>query len=158
LKTVAKILLALLLTVISANVASAADVTFRRVKVPAPRGRQVNAELIFSDTDKAVEVHPAKGEPVSIPYAQIDKCSYEYTKRHRVNGTTIATAPIGIGALVMLTKYKSHWLEIEYHDQEFPHTYVVRMAKRDYVHILDAVKTHVGIDAEILGNADKRKK
>jgi len=49
-------------------------------------------------------------------------------------------------------------LEIEYHDQEFPHTYVVRMAKRDYVHILDAVKTHVGIDAEILGNADKRKK
>jgi hypothetical protein len=156
LKTVAKILLALLLTVISTSAASAADATFRRVKVPAPKRKQINAVLIFSDTDKAVEVQPAKGDKVSIPYAQIDKCSYEYTKKHRINATTIASAPIGIGVLVMLTKYKSHWLEIDYHDEDLPHTYVVRMQKRDYVHILDAVKTHVGVDVEILGNADKR--
>jgi hypothetical protein len=158
LKTVPKTVLALLLILISANFAFADDVTFRRIKVPNAKGKQINAELIFSDSDKAVEVHPVKGDAVSIPYAAIDKCSYEYTRKHRVNATTIATAPIGVGALFMLTRYKSHWLEIDYHDQDLPHTYVVRMAKRDYLHILDAVKTHVGIDTEILGNADKRRK
>ena len=153
-----KTLVALLLTVVSAHCAFADDATFRRVQVPDRKGRQIKAVLIFSDSDKAVEVRPLKGDAVSIPYAQIDKCSYEYTKKHRINETTIATAPIVIGAVFMLTRYKSHWLEVDYHDQDLPHAYVLRMHKRDYVHILEAVKTHVGIDAEILGNADKRKK
>jgi hypothetical protein len=37
-----------------------------------------------------------------------------------------------------------------------PRTFVLRMDKHDYLRILDAVKTHTGKDAEILGNADKR--
>jgi hypothetical protein len=128
------------------------------VKVPDQKGRQTKAQLTLSDHDKAVEVRPVKGDAVSIPYAEIDKFSYEYTKKHRITDGTIITAPIGVGAVLMLTKYKSHWLEIDYHDQELPKAYVVRMEKHDYIHILDAVKNHTGKDTEIVGNADKRKK
>jgi hypothetical protein len=128
------------------------------VKVPDLKGRQTKAQLTLSDHDKAVEVRPAKGDAVSIPYSEIDKFSYEYTKKHRITDGTIITAPIGVGAVLMLTKYKSHWLEIDYHDQDLPKAYVVRMEKHDYIHILDAVKNHTGKDTEIVGNADKRKK
>jgi len=128
------------------------------VKVPDLKGRQIKAQLTLSDKDKAVEIRPVKGDAVNIPYAQIDKCSYEYTKRHRITDGTIITAPIGVGAVLMLTKYKSHWLEIDYHDQDLPKAYVFRMEKHDYIHILDAVKSHTGKDTEIVGNADKRKK
>ena len=128
------------------------------VKIPDLKGRQTKAQLTLSDHDKAVEVRPVKGEAVSIPYSEIDKFSYEYTKKHRITDGTIITAPIGVGAVLMLTKYKSHWLEIDYHDQDLPKAYVVRMEKHDYIHILDAVKSHTGKDTEIVGNADKRKR
>ena len=105
-----------------------------------------------------VGLRPAKGNTVSIPYAAIDKCSYEYTKKNRINENSIATAPVGVGAVVMLTKARSHWLEIDYREGEMPKTFVLRMDKHEYLRILDAVKTHTGKDAEILGNADKRKK
>ena len=57
----------------------------------------------------------------------------------------------------MLTKSKSHWLQIDYRQQDLPKQYVLRMDKHDYLHILDAIKAHTGKDAEILGNADKRR-
>jgi hypothetical protein len=58
----------------------------------------------------------------------------------------------------MMTRSRSHWLEIDYFDQQIPKAYVVRMDKHDYLRILDAVKSHTGKDAEILGNANKRTK
>ena len=151
-----RIFSALFVSLLISAVAHADDTSFRRVKMPDLKGRQVRAVLTFSDTRKAVEVQPAKGTSISIPYSQIDKCSYEYTQRHRVNEGTIAAAPIGIGVAVMLTKSKSHWLEIDYHDEERPHAFVLRMDKHEYLRILDAVKAHTGIEAEILGNAKKR--
>ena len=135
----------------------AEDASFHRIKVPDQNGNQRPAVLTFSDTDKAVEVRPVKGgDAVSIPYATIDKVSYEYTNKHRVNGETIATAPVGLGAVMMLTKSKSHWLEVDYHQQEVAKVFVLRMDKHEYIHVLDALKAHTGIDAEVLGNAEKR--
>lgn len=113
--------------------------------------------MTFSDDKKAIDIAPVKGTGVTIPYNEIDKFSYEFTKKHRVTEGTIATAAIGIGAVAMLTKSKSHWLEIDYREDDVPHTYVVRMDKHNYIHILDAIKEHTGKDAEILGNADKRR-
>jgi hypothetical protein len=92
---------------------------------------------------KAVELHSAKGDLVSIPYDQIDKCSYEYTKHHHL-------APTGL-----LTRSKSHWLEIDYHEADIPRTFMLHMEKRDYIRILDAMKSHTGKDVEIVGNANK---
>jgi hypothetical protein len=57
---------------------------------------------------------------------------------------------------VTLTEAKVHWLEIDYHNQDTHKVFVLLMDKHDYLQILSAVKTHLGIDAEVLGNANKR--
>ena len=132
------------------------DTIFQHVSVPYSKGKQAKAVMIFSDDHKAVEVHPSRRAAISIPYDKIDKCSYEYTNKHRVSEGSIATAAVGVGAIVMLTKSRSHWLEIDYHEQDIPKVFVLRMDKDNYLRILEALKTHTGIEAEILGNADKR--
>jgi hypothetical protein len=118
----------------------AEETSFRAVRVPNLKGKHIKAVLTFSDDHKAVEVRPAKGDAVNIPYGQIDKCSYEYTSE------------LTIG----LTEAKNHWLEIDYHEQDAHKVFVLLMDKHNYVRILDELKTHTGIDAEVLGNADKR--
>jgi hypothetical protein len=155
-KTVKRIVPVLLVLVLVVTFSSADETSFRGVKVPDSKGRQTKAVLTFSDDHHAVEVQRAKGAAVSIPYAAIDKCSYEYTRKHRISETSIAAAPVGIGAIVMLTKSRSHWLEIDYHQGEILKAFVLHMDKHEYLRILDAVKAHTGKDAEILGNADKR--
>jgi hypothetical protein len=154
--TVKRIILLLLVTLSVIILSFAEDASFSRIDVPDSKGRQIKAVLTFSDAHQAVEVEPVKGPTVSIPYAEIYKFAYEYTKRHRVNEESIFSAAIGVGAVVMLTKSKSHWLEIDYREGDVPKSFVLRMDKRDYIHILDAVKDHTGKDAEVLGNADKR--
>jgi hypothetical protein len=114
----------------------AEETSFRRVHVPNLKGKQIKAVLTFSNRDKAIEVHPAKGAAVTIPYGQIDKCDYEYTNA--------------------LMGDKSHWLKIEYHDQDAHKEFVLLMDKHEYLRILDALKAHTGIEAEVLGNAKKR--
>lgn len=134
----------------------AEETSFSRVEVPDSNGKQFKAVLTFSDEHKAVEVQPVKGPAVRIPYDQIDKFSYEFTKKHRVNEESVLATAVGVGAIMMLTTSKSHWLEIDYHEGELPKSFVLRMDKHEYIRILDAVKAHTGKDAEVLGNADKR--
>jgi hypothetical protein len=129
-----------LLLVVTASLGLAQETTFRRIRMPDPKGKQVKAVLTFRDNDKTIEVRPAKGVDVTIPYGKIDKCSYEYTQE-----LTMA-----------LTEAKNHWLEIAYHDQDAGKVLILRMDKKEYVRILEAVKAHTGIDVELLGNADKR--
>jgi len=150
------VLLFLLCVSAGCSLALAEETSFHHVKVPDVKGRETNAVLTFSDNAKAVEVLPAKGDTVRIPYEVIDKFSYEFTKHHRITEGTVLTAPIGIGAIAMLTKSRTHWLEIDYRDQDLTKAYVVRMDKKNYIRILDAIKAHTGKDPEILGNADKR--
>src|SRR5437879_2767553 len=81
-KPVKKIILVLVLSFLVVSLVSlgfADETSFSRVKVPDSKGRQTKAVLIFSYDHKAIEVRPAKGNTVSISYAAIDKCSYEYT-------------------------------------------------------------------------------
>jgi len=138
---VRKITFTVLVLLAAASVGLADETSFRTVRMPDAKGKPRKAVLIFSDDDKAVKVRPAKGgDSVSIPYMQIDKCAYEYTTERTIT----------------LTEAKSHWLEIDYHDQDARKVLVLRMEKKDYLRILDAVKTHTGLDVEILGNADKR--
>ena len=134
----------LLVIFIVVTLGRAEEISFSRVAVPDAKGRQINAVLTFSDDHKAVEVHPAKGTTVSIPYGEIDKFSYEYTKKHRINEESVFAAAVGVGAIVMLTKSKSHWLEIDYHEGDLPKSFVLRMDKHEYIRILDAVKAHTG--------------
>jgi hypothetical protein len=152
-----KRIIAVLLVIFTVATLGLADETsFNRVAAPDSKGKLTKAVLTFSDDHKAIEVQNAKGATMSIPYAEVDKFSYEYTKKHRVNEESIFAAAVGVGAIVMLTKSKSHWLQIDYHEGEVPKSFVLRMDKHEYIRILDAVKAHTGKDAEVLGNADKR--
>ena len=131
-----RLVCALLLIALGSTLGFADETSFNHVKVPSPKGKDVKAVLTFSDRDKAVEVHPAKGDPVTIPYEQIDKCAYEYS--------------------IGLMGETEHWLEIHYHDKSAPKVFILHMDGRNYLRILEALKTHTGIDAEVLGNARKR--
>ena len=155
-KTVKRNLAVFLLVFTLAPLSIADETSFNRVAAPDSKGRLSKAVLTFSDDHKAIEVQPEKGASLSIPYTEIDKFSYEYTKKHRVNEESIFATAVGVGAVMMLTKGKSHWLQIDYHVGELPKTFVLRMDKHEYIRILDAVKAHTGKDAEVLGNADKR--
>ncbi len=148
----------LLLISLATTVGLADETSFQRIKVPDSKGDAVKAVLTFSDDNKAIEIQPVKGDPVTIPYAQIDKFVYEYTKKHRVNEGTIASAAVGVGAVFMFTKSKIHWLEIDYHEGNIPKAYVIQMDKHNYMRVLEAVSNHTGKDPEVLGNADKRRR
>jgi len=124
----------LLVICIVASLGSAEDTSFRRVRVPNLKGKLIKAVLTFSDNDKAVEVRPAKGDALTVPYPQIEKASYEFTES--LSGRT-------------------HWLEIHYRDQDARKVVVLLMDKHDYIGILDALKAHTGIDVEVLGNTEK---
>jgi hypothetical protein len=131
------LLLLICVVLIALNCAVASDASFNRIKVPNANGKRIKSVLTFSDTDRAIEVRPVKGKgnPVTIPYAEISKCSYEFTMQ-----TT-----------------RNHWLEIHYTQDQIPKTLLLHLDRRNYLRILDAVKTHTGQDAEVLGNAVKRK-
>jgi len=123
------------------------------------KGKQANARLIFSDSNKNLVMQVSDRDCITVPYDQLDKFSYEYTKKRRVTqGAIVMVASLGAGAIVMLTKSKSHWLYIDFHEQNVPKTVVLRMDKKEYKNIFDAVKTHTGKEVEFLGDAGKTKK
>ena len=137
-----------------------ADETAFNVKLADAKGKQADARLVFSDDSKNIAVRVADHEFVAVSYDQLDKFSYEYTKKHRITqGAIVMVASLGAGAIVMLTKSKSHWLYIDYHEQSIPKSVVLRMDKGDYKRVFDAVKAHTGKEVEMLGDAkDKAKK
>jgi hypothetical protein len=141
------------------NLSLAEETAFRDVKLADAKGKQAEASLLFSDDNKSVVVRVADRDVATIPYDQIDKFSYEYTKKHRVTqGAIVMIASLGAGAIVMLTKSRSHWLYVDFHQQSAPKSLVLRMDKKDYKDIFAAVKTHTGKDVEFLGNAGDNSK
>ena len=154
-----KIIGALLASLVLGNLSFAEETAFN-VKLADAKGKQAEARLIFSDQNKNVTVQVADRDFVTVPYDQLDRFSYEYTKKHRITeGAVVMVASLGAGAIVMLTKSKSHWLYIDYHEQSVPKSVVLRMDKNDYKKILEAVKTHTSKEVEMPGDAkDKSKK
>jgi hypothetical protein len=148
-----------LLIFLLVNLSLADETAFRRVKVADAKGKQADASLIFSDNNKNIVIRVADRDFVTVPYDQIDKFSYEYTKKHRITqGAIVMVASLGAGAIVMLTKSKSHWLYIDFHEQNVPKSVVLRMDKNEYKAIFDAVKTHTGKEVQFLGDAGKKEK
>jgi len=148
----------LVLTVLS-GLTLGEETAFNGVKLADAKGKQAEARLIFSDNNKNLVVQVADRNTVTIPYEQLDKFSYEYTKRHRITqGAIVMVASLGAGAIVMLTKSKSHWLYIDFHEQSAPKTLVLRMDKNEYKKIFDAVKAHTGKEVEFLGDAKGKSK
>lgn len=144
---------------VTGNFGLAEETAFRGVKLADAKGKQADASLIFSDNNKDVVVRVADRNVATIPYDQIDKFSYEYTKKHRITqGAIVMVASLGAGAIVMLTKSKNHWLYVDFHEQNAPKCLVLRMDKHEYQKIFEAVKTHTGKEVEFLGDAKKAEK
>jgi len=156
---VKKIVTVLLVIFAMSSLSFAEDTNFRGVKLADAKGKQVDAHLIFSDANKDVVVRVADRDFVTIPYDQLDKFSYEYSKKHRITqGAIVMVASLGAGAIVMLTESKSHWLYIDYHEQNAPKVVVLRMDKHDYKNIIAAVPVHTGKEVQDLGNVSKKGK
>lgn len=135
------------------------DTTFHGVKLADAKGKQTDAALIFSDSNQTVVVRVADHDFLTIPYDHLDKFSYEYTKKHRVTqGAVVMVASLGAGAIVMLTKSKSHWLYVDFHEQAGARSVVLRMDKNQYKTIMEAVKTHTGKEVEFDQDSGKGKK
>lgn len=132
----------------TARAASTREVAFRKTKLADVKGKQADADLIFSDPKGSILVNVADGHSIAIiPYAAVDKLYYEFSKHHRIKqGAIVMVASLGAGAIVMLTKSKSHWLTIEYHEDNSPKTLVLRMDKSEYKHILKSAKMATGKD------------
>lgn len=153
-----KIICALVAVLVMGNLGFADQASFN-VKLADAKGKQADARLAFSDDNKNLSVHVADRDLVTVSYDQLDKFSYEYTKKHRITqGAVVMIASLGAGAIVMLTKSKSHWLYIDYHEQNIPKSVVLRMDKGDYKKIFEAVKAHTGKDVEMLGDANDQAK
>lgn len=150
-------LIAVFLTLAS-TVSFGEETAFNGCKLADVKGKQAEARLIFSDEAKSVIVRSMDRDVVSIPYSNVDKFSYDYAKKHRITqGAIVMVASLGAGAIVMLTKSKSHWLYIDFHEQNTPKSVVLRMDKNEYKKIIDAVKTHTGKDVQYVGEAGKEK-
>ncbi len=146
-----------LMSFIFITLSVAEETNFRGVKVADARGKQADANLIFSDTSKKVIVRVADRDFIVVPYDQFDKLSYEYTKKHRITaGALVMVASLGAGAVVMLTSSKSHWLYMDYHEQNVPKVVVLRMDKKEYKDIMAAFTAHTGKEVQYLGKADKK--
>ena len=131
----------------------AEESAFGGVKLADAKGKQADARLIFSDKNQNLVVQVADRDYLTVPYHEIDKFSYEYTKQHRVSqGAIVMVASLGAGAIVMLTKSKSHWLYVDFHEHNVPKSIVLRLDKHEYVKIFEAVKTHTGHEVEFLGD------
>lgn len=149
-----RIIAVLLTALVMGNLSIAEETAFNGVKLADAKGKQADARLIFSDNNKNVVLRVADQDFVAIPYDQLDKFSYEYTKKHRITqGAVVMVASLGAGAIVMLTKSKSHWLYIDFHEQGVPKSLVLRMDKKEYKRIFEAVKTHTGKEVEFVGDA-----
>jgi hypothetical protein len=149
-----RIIAVLLTALVMGNLSIAEETAFNGVKLADAKGKQADARLIFSDTNKNVVLRVADRDFVVIPYDQLDKFSYEYTKKHRITqGAVVMVASLGAGAIVMLTKSKSHWLYIDFHEQGVPKSLVLRMDKKEYKRIFEAVKTHTGKEVEFVADA-----
>src|SRR5690242_9362277 len=154
-QTMKKIICALVAALAVGNLGFADETSFN-VKLADAKGKQADARLAFSDDNKNLSVHVADRDLVTVPYEQLDKFSYEYTKKHRITqGAVVMIASLGAGAIVMLTKSKSHWLYIDFHEQDAAKSIVLRMDKNQYKSIMEACKTHTGKAVEDLQEAGK---
>jgi hypothetical protein len=153
-----KRILAVVLILCAANVTLASDIGFENVKLVDARGNQMDASLTFSESAKAMVVRVANRDATSIPYDKIDKLSYEYSTKHRTaQGGAVMVASLGAGAVVMLTKSKSHWLYVAYHQDNGASTLVLRMDKKNYKKIIETANAQTGKQVEDRSNGKNSK-
>lgn len=62
-------------------------------------------------------------------------------------------ASLGAGAVVMLTKSKSHYLEVDYRENAVPSSLVLRLEKKEYKEVLRTARSQTGKEIEFQKDA-----
>lgn len=129
-----------------APAALAQDVTFNKTRyssVKQPGETQV--VLTITDSKLLIKDKKANGIDLEIPYSSIDSISYELAVRHRkAEGAGMMALSLGAGAVVMATKTKSYWLDIEHHDGDAKELTVLRLDKSEYAQVMAALEAKSG--------------
>jgi RES domain-containing protein len=128
----------------------AAQTAFKKSKLYVTEEHKMKlrkVELTFTDTALVIQGVDGKyREKTTVPYAEIKKAEYEFSKHHR------AAAAIIISPLFLLSKAKKHWLALVCkpvgEDEE--EKLLFRLNKSNYTKILDAFENSAGIKVEMV--------
>lgn len=130
------------------------NIVYRGTKLADAKGKQTDADLIFKEDAKLMELRVAGRSFAEVPYGSIDKLTYDYSKQHRIKeGAVVMVASLGAGAVVMMTSSKSHWLTVNYHDAGGPRTLAMRLDKKEYKSVLRSAQNQTGKEIEFLKDA-----
>ena len=132
----------------------AQDVTFSKTRYSSVK-QPKEADVVLTITDSKILIK-GKGKKVSgidmeIPYSSIDSSSYQLAARHRVaEGAGVMALSIGAGAVVMATKTKSYWLDIEYHEGDAKQLTVLRLDKSEHEKVIATLEARTGKHIAVL--------
>lgn len=138
---------ALLLAVMAlVPVGQAQDVTFKKTRYSSVKQpKETEVALTVTDSEVVVKGKKENGISTEIPFSSIDSISYEWAARHRVGeGASVMMLSPLTGAILMATKTKSHWLDIEYHDGDAKQEMVLRLDKSEYEKVLSTLEARTG--------------
>lgn len=138
--------LSLALILILAPTVLAQDVTFSKTRYSSVKQpKETEVALTITNSEMLIKGKKENGITVEIPYSSIDSVSYEVAARHRVQeGAGVMLLSPATGAVIMLTKTKSHWLDIEYHDGEAKQEMILRLDKSEYKKVLSTLEARMG--------------
>jgi hypothetical protein len=132
----------------------ASDVSFKKAKfltVKDKKQKELDVELRITDTKFVLLDRKTSQPEAEIPYESVKNMSYELANRHRVaEGAVLMVASLGAGAVLMMTKTKSHWLAVEYRNGDADKLAVIRMHKDEYGDIIAAIESKTGKKVEVL--------
>jgi hypothetical protein len=120
--------------------AAAHDATFEKTRYSSVKNpKEEYVALTITDSKILIRSKQTNGLSLEIPYAAIDSLSYEVAARHRVaEGAALGSL------LLMTTKTKSHWLDIEYREGDAKETTILRLDKTEYEKVLAALAAKSG--------------
>jgi hypothetical protein len=118
----------------------AQDVTFSKTRYSSVKQpKEADVALTVTDSKILIKGKEANGIALEIPFSSIDSMSYEVATRHRVaEGAMLGSL------LLMTTKTKSHWLDIEYHEGDAKQLTTLRLDKSEYKEVIATLESKTG--------------
>ncbi len=140
------------LTLASAGLAQ--DVTFSKTRYSSVKlPKEADVALTVVDSKILIRGKKQNGINIEIPFSSIDSMSYERSARHRVGeGATVMLLSLGAGAVLMATKTKSHWLDIQYHEGDAKQLTVLRLDKSEYENVISTLEARTGKHIAVLNS------
>jgi hypothetical protein len=118
----------------------AQDVAFGKTRYSSPKHPKED-DVVLTVADSKILIKGKKENEINmeIPFSSIDSLSYEIAARHRVaEGAMLGSL------LLMTTKTKSHWLDIEYREGDTKQSTTLRLDKSEYHQVIATLEAKTG--------------